>query len=98
MSMLTRRRALCSHPGIAVVWKMLTRARIKSLGSVSERRSPFAIARLTEITKKLWMSEREPSISRIEPPARVSIAEMMSVFAATWSIKRNSQTSSGAGL
>jgi len=53
MRMSTRRRALGSQPGEAVVWKMPTRARTKSLGSVSERRSPLAMARSTEATKAL---------------------------------------------
>ena len=83
MSMLTRRRALCSQPGEAVVWKTPTSARRKSLGSVSARRSPLAIARLTDVTKAVCMRLREPSISRIEPPATVFIAGMMSVFADT---------------
>ena len=64
MRMSTRRRALGSQPGRAVVWKMPMRARTKSSGSVSERRSPLAMARLTEATKAVWMSEREPSMRR----------------------------------
>ena len=55
MSMSTRRRALCSQPGRAVVWKTPTSARTKSLGSVSARSSPLAMARLTEVTKAVWM-------------------------------------------
>ena len=51
MRMSTSRRALGSQPGRAVVWKTPMRARTKSLGSVSERRSPLAMARLTEFTK-----------------------------------------------
>jgi hypothetical protein len=45
ISISTRRRALCSQPGRAAVWKMPTSARTKSLGSVSARRSPLAMAR-----------------------------------------------------
>jgi hypothetical protein len=54
MRMSTRRRALGSQPGRAVVWKMPTRTRTKSLGSVSERRSPLAMARLTFGCRKLF--------------------------------------------
>ena len=49
--MSTRRRALGSQPGRAVVWKTPTSARTKSMGSVSERRSPLAMAFLTAATK-----------------------------------------------
>jgi hypothetical protein len=65
MRVSTRRRALGSQPGKAVAWKMPTRAWTKSLGSVSELRSPLAMAGSTEATKAVWMSERVPSMRRL---------------------------------
>jgi len=47
------------------------------------------------------MREREPSMRRMEPPATVFIAGMMSVLAATWSMKSSIQArraSSGGRL
>ena len=64
---------------------------MKSFGSVSERRSPLAMAHLTKAKKAAWMSEREPSRRRTEPPVTVSIAGMMSFFSETWSMKRSIQ-------
>src|ERR1700744_234265 len=74
MRMSTRRRALGSQPGSAVVWKTPMSARTKSSGLVSARRAPLVIAFLTSTVKAVWIRFREPSIILAEPPATVSIA------------------------
>ena len=49
------------------------------------------MARLTEATNAVWMSERESSKRRMEPPAMVSRAGAMSFLSETWSIRSSIQ-------